>query len=423
MLKHIFIIILLFFYVFGVPFSFFPTNTSKLVLVLLLTLFIVSFFSKADRNLKINKNIYYILIYLVILFFMSIVYTTFHETNDFSIPYVYLIMLFEVFLGSILFYKLFLYKYSFKQLLGLFIWIALIQSIVIILMFVLEPFRDFIMSVSKNDITDLTERYGGFRGFGLASSVTYDLAVFLSINMMFITYLISINKEKRFFYIFSWLTIFIAVLMTGRTGWIGVFLSLVILFYFIKNKNSLKSIGILLGSIFMFIFLIIYILTKYYPNVYDTLILNVIPYAFEMFFNLYEVGSFSTASSDHIAHMYFDVPINTLLFGDGYYKNPYGEGYYMAVDAGYMRQMLFYGLVPSGILYAFYIFGFYKIYNNTKYDKNIWILIVLMCGYFFLAHYKGDFLTGSPMNIKLFFIILIFTVLSINSKKKKSCLN
>ena len=411
-MKHIAVIILFFFFVFGVPFSFLPVNTSKLVVLFLIVYYLLLVFNKKHKGIKIKKEMYYILVYLILLLSLSVFSSVFHATSDFAVSYAYFIMIFEVFLGSFLFYKLFLYKYTFEGILDLFIWIALIQSLIIILMLVLEPFREFIMSISTKDITDLIDRYGGFRGFGLAGSVTYDLAVFLSISMMFITFLISTNRNKRYFYIISWLIIFVAVLMTGRSGWIGVFLSIVILFYFLKNKNSLKSIVSLLLIMFFFVYFIVYILSNYYLEVYDVLVLKIVPYAFEMFFNFYEKGSFSTDSSDHLSGMYFSISEKTFFFGDGYYANPTGEGYYMSTDAGYMRQILFYGIMPSILLYSFYLFGFYKIY---KHYKVAWFLIMLLASYYFLVQYKGAFLTGSPMNIKLFFILLVFSILSKNN--------
>lgn len=417
MIKHLFIIILLFFYVYGVSFSFLPINTSKIVFLYLLILYSFYFFGKKQYKLVVNKDIFYISLFLIILMIFSALSTALHSTGDFSIFYAYFIMFTETLIGAILFYKLYLKAYSFKGILDLFIWISLLQALIIIMMLVFEPFRELINSVTNKDITDLVERYGGFRGFGLAGSVTYDLAVFLSISMMFITYLISQGKDKRFFYILSWIIIFIAVLMTGRSGWIGAILSLGILFYSFVNKNALKSILILVIMIFIFVFLIIIILRNYYPETYEILILHIIPYAFEMFINLYDSGSMSTHSTEILSHMYFPVDIETFLFGDGYYKNPNGYGYYMGTDAGYMRQILFYGIFPSMILYSFYAFGFYILYKNTKVYKKVWVLILMLAGFYFLVQYKGAFMTGSGMNIKLFFILLIYSIMSYHNNR------
>ena len=124
---------------------------------------------------------------------------------DFSLPYAYIVFLFENFIGSYLLYVLLLQKYSFDNILHILIIITLLQALIIISMFVSEPIRNFFFTLSGSN-EELMERYGGFRGFGLAGSVTYDLSVFLSIGMIF-TYLISQNSTNKLFYIISWVFI------------------------------------------------------------------------------------------------------------------------------------------------------------------------------------------------------------------------
>jgi hypothetical protein len=411
-------LILTFLFVFGIPFTFLPINSSKLVFLFLLGLSLLKLTSSYKLNTKIDKTIFTFALMLLFMFMVSLIYTIGHNTMDFSIPYAYFIFFFETLFGTYLLYKLFLKNYSFEEILHILIVVSLIQSLIIIGMFALEPFRDFIFAIAGSK-DDLMERYGGFRGFGLAGSVTYDLAVFLSIGMMFITYLVSQSSKNRFFYLISWVVIFMAVLMTGRTGWIGAFLSLLILFLNLKNKNSIKSIGYLTFSIALTTVFFIYILFKFFPEIYETLLVSVVPYAFEMFINLYETGSMSTGSSDHLQGMYFDVPEQTYFLGDGYWANPNGFGYYMGTDAGYMRHMLFYGILPSLFLYLFYLFAFFKMTYSIKHTFNNLLLFSMLCGYYLLAHYKGDFLTGSAMNIKLFSILLVYLVVSKNRFSQK----
>lgn len=110
-MKHIAVIILFFFFVFGVPFSFLPVNTSKLVVLFLIVYYLLLAFNKKHKGIKIKKEMYYILVYLILLLSLSVFSSVFHATSDFAVSYAYFIMIFEVFLGGFLFYKLFLYKY------------------------------------------------------------------------------------------------------------------------------------------------------------------------------------------------------------------------------------------------------------------------------------------------------------------------
>ena len=71
---------------------------------------------------------------------------------------------------------------------------------------------------------------------------------------------------------------------------------------------------------------------------------------------------------------------------------------------------------------------FTKIINSglidTKIHKKAWILILMLAGFYFLVQYKGAFMTGSGMNIKLFFILLIFSIFNIKkiTNKENKCL-
>lgn len=415
---YYFTILFVFLFVFGIPFSFLPVNSSKLVVLFLMFLMIFKFLSNSNLNFSVNKNILKFAFILLLMSFISFAYSFGHNTMDFSIPYAYLIFLIEAVLGSYFLYTLFLKKYTFEEILHILIVLSLIQSIIIISMFIFEPLRDFIFTITESK-EELMERYGGFRGFGLAGSVTYDLSVFLSIGMMFITFLVSQSAKNRRFYLISWVVILIAVLMTGRTGWIGVLLSILILLFNVTNKNSLKSLGYLIFLGIISVMSILYILFNFYPEIYKTLILSVVPYAFEMFINLSDTGTLSTSSSDHIENMYFDISEGTFFFGDGYWTNPNGFGYYMKTDAGYMRHILFYGFLPSLFLYLFYLSSFIKMIFSKKRTFNHVLLFSMLCGYYFLAHYKGDFLTGSSMNIKLFAILLVYLVVSKNTLSLK----
>ncbi|MFT5759452.1 MAG: hypothetical protein ACI9LM_004218 [Alteromonadaceae bacterium] len=230
---------------------------------------------------------------------------------------------------------------------------------------------------------------------------------------MFIAFLLSTQRVSRFLYISIYLVIFIVAIMTGRTAWIGIVFSCCILVWNFRSKLALKS---MLQGIIVIILANIVILSLsklMFPSIYSTIVDRIIPYAFEMFINLFHKGEMATNSTNILNNMYFPLGEPTLLFGDGYYKAPDQSGaYYMGTDAGYMRQVLFYGLLPSVILYLFYLQGFYFIFKGIKKYKSSGILVIALCLYFFIVQYKGAFLTGSAMNIKLFLTLLVFSILS-----------
>ena len=415
--------LVLFFFVFGISFYNIPLNSSKLTVIFLITYYLVKKIKYKNTSLKINKHILCVSFWVIASILLSLLSNILNGTSDFYIAYSFLLMLIETLLGSYLLYILFLRRYDFYNVLDFFIIIALIQSIIILGMFVSEFFREFIYSISNLNAEQLMQRYGGFRGFGLAGSVTYDLAFFLSIPLIFISYLISQRKKNKTYYILAWIVIVCAVLMTGRTGWIGIAFSLLILLYNIKNWNTFNSIVKLILMIFILINISLMVLESRYPEVYNVLIYSVVPYAFEMFINFYETGSFSAHSMEILEDMYFLPSLKTLIMGDGYFKNPFGFGYYMHVDGGYIRMILFYGVFASLVLYSMYIYIFFTIYSKTKIYKNFNIVVLILCLYYFIVQWKGVIMSNSSMNIKLVFIIFIYIVYSMKELKTKELKN
>jgi hypothetical protein len=405
-IKYAIAISTLFFFVFGIDFNVLPVNSSKIVVVFTFLLFCIKLICNYNL-LKLNKFIFKEILALFSLILISALFTMLHQVSDYAVTYYYVIMLFESLMGSFLIYNLLLKDKKLKVLLDYFIIICLIQSTIIIIMFINPSFRDFVFSITNNNASSIFLRYKGFRGLGLAGSLTYDLAVFLSISLLFIPFQFSIQSRKQFFYTIAYIVTIIAVIMTGRTGMIGILFSIFLLIYLFWFRISIFSIFKIFVYIFL-LFLLVYPLLKTKPDIEATFSNSVIPFAFEMFINYQENGSASTHSTDNLNAMYFAVPFKTFLFGDGYWKDENGIGYYKNTDAGYMRHILYYGLFPSLILYAFYLTGFFTMFKKSAYFKHLRIIIVLLCIYFFLAHFKGDFLTGSSMNIKLYFILLIY---------------
>ena len=412
-------ILILFCFVFGIPFYNIPLNSSKLTVIFLIICYLVKKIRCKDISFKFNKDTLFLSFWIIVSIVLSLLSNILNGTNDFYIAYSFLLMLIETLLGSYLLYILFLKRYDFYNILNFFIIVALLQSAIILGMFVSEFFREFIYSIANLNAEQLMQRYGGFRGFGLAGSVTYDLAFFISIPLMFISYLLSQSKKNKAYYISAWVFMVFAILMTGRTGWIGIAFSLLILFYNFKSRNTFNSIVKFISILFILISISLMVLENYYPEVYDVLFDSVVPYAFEMFINFYETGSFSAHSMEILEDMYFLPPLKTLIIGDGYFKDPFGYGYYMHVDAGYLRMVLFYGVFASLVLYSMYIYIFLKIHFKTKIYKNFNIVVLMLCLYYFIVQWKGVIMSNSGMNIKLVFIIFIYVVYSMKELKAK----
>lgn len=396
-----------FLFVFGAPITNVPLNTSKIALLVSLIVFFLMVITNCLRgNFKLApRPLYFSLFLSSLLVCYSALLATVKQTHDFSLTYNLFILVFENILGSYVFYRVFMKGKTSSQFLDIFVWIGLIQSIVIIVMFVDPAIREFVFYWFANEqIVEMSERYGGIRGFGIAGSVTYDFSVLLSVIMIFTSYQLCNSSQSQRFYIFAWVLGFLSIMMTGRTGFLGIFISLLLIFYFLRKKQSLLGVNqlvvisiVAISACFIFL-----------QDIWIQVVEVIIPYAFEMFFSAFEGKGLSTNSTDLLYKMYFPIEESTLFFGDAMWRGNSG-GYYMHTDAGYMRHVLFYGVIGSAILYFLYIYAFVCSFNLC--DKRWRFFILAITGYFFVVHAKGDFLVGSSMNIKIFFLLFSFLIL------------
>jgi hypothetical protein len=211
------------------------------------------------------------------------------------------------------------------------------------------------------------------------------------------------------------------MLFSGRTGWLGVAIASSLYLY-------LNNLYLYLLTIRGFIFKIIPISVlfaatySYFlgPETIRVITERLIPFAFEIFINLFERGELTASSLEATQEMYFPVSESTFWFGDGRWSSLPGKsyGYYMHTDAGYMRQMLFYGVVMSVLFYSVYLvmLAHDYLYHAKAEVKGLNLVLGVLVAYFFVVHWKGAFLDGSNMNTKIVFVIHSIIVLAMKSQ-------
>jgi hypothetical protein len=263
-------------------------------------------------------------------------------------------------------------------------------------------------------------RYGGIRGLGFTSTTTYGLSVLFSMGAILLVF---VSKYRRFikqdwFFLLSFNCVLVGIMFSGRTGWFGIGLAVLMYFYLngfndylstIKTKFSRLAISLSVLVLFVIFFV--------NPSIIKTINNFLLPFAFELFINFFSQGDLTASSFEYTQKMYYQVSPSTFFLGDARWDALPGKlyQYYGQTDAGYMRHMLFYGAIGSLILYTMYIFLFKYMYRIGKkvFGKPYAVLSVVLCIYFFVAHWKGDFLNGSNMNIKFLFLLLNYTIVSV----------
>lgn len=352
------------------------------------------------------------------------------RTYDFSLFYSELLFVIEHLLGA--FTMVFLLakigKRDHDSIMLMLVNIITVQAIIMLLSVVYPDMKNLVFSILKEDTRMLiNERYGGFRGVGLAASTTYDLAVLQSIGLMIIPLLLKVQMKGLFF--FKYVVILLSVLISGRTGFIGIIFSFIlILLSCIGRKLTILSKTVIIrlwkSCMYGFCILSIIVLLCYKfisPDLKFMIDEYIIPYAFEMFISYEETGTMETHSSNYLVEWYSNIPHTDVVFGDGRYVDPFDEQfYYMGMDAGFLRHYFYFGLIGTFFLMLIYGKIFSRLLSFSRRNLLLFAFYVFLIIYFILAHVKGDFLLGSNMNVKFLLLLYCSYYLSTYLNEKNS---
>ena len=102
---------------------------------------------------------------------------------------------------------------------------------------------------------------------------------------------------------------------------------------------------------------------------------DLVKWAFELFINFRDNGSFESDSTNQLAEMYiFPDTFKTWMVGDGRSLSKYG-GFYMGTDVGYFRSIYYWGIIGT-VIYLVIQYKLCKLFvrNNDSRITNTYIL-------------------------------------------------
>ncbi len=236
--------------------------------------------------------------------------------------------------------------------------------------------------ISHEELTQVglyVTRWGisGFSGYAFTIICTFAL----------ILQIMKINETKinlKEFFIL--LVLFSGNVLYGRIGIVASVFSLIA--WILYSTVISGKIRVFIYFVFMLMFvmsiLIYWYLTS--PELASTLSWAITP-----FINFITTGEMNNYSANHLMYdMYFMPSSLTFLFGDGRYM---ADGsYYMHTDAGFMRLMLYSGVISQMFLYGGILFLLYAVYKNySQVNKKMAFLIaMLFWGVFLVFEFKGE---------------------------------
>lgn len=234
----------------------------------------------------------------------------------------------------------------------------IIYLVLSLLMFINPSINSSLVSLLKLNIgaeEEAYEKIQGLRLLGFGSSF-FTSGIINGFVLILLSIYINIYKHTnimRMLLYLLFILIFIIGMMMARTCLIGAGLAfLIMLRYWTKSVTKFFKTIIIILSI---IFTIISIMTKMSQSIAEE-VETLTQFAFEIFINYNENGSFSSASSDRLLEMYETIPDNlkTWIIGDAQWTGNDGL-YYMNTDVGYFRNIFYFGILGLLSLIWYYL--------------------------------------------------------------------
>ncbi|HHR5883320.1 TPA: hypothetical protein ACS7XF_003311 [Providencia alcalifaciens] len=421
-LKHILYSILLFLFIFSFP-IFSIINSSHIAGIFaafsLLVIKNGNYYLKLIIRKKITVCIF--LFYIAMLFY-STLNTTLLEKYDYTMQKTIINNIFS-YIVCILFISLYFSIFNKDSYIEKDLSIALILQSVIILSMLLSPdIRLLIQDLIRTD--DEMKRmaaYDGVRGLGLSGSIAFGLAITMGLlSYVFIYWISAFSKLSSIAKSLFFLLILIASLSAGRTSILAFIIGGIYLLINFKTIFLLRKTSKYL-CIFLSMTSIIVVLLMGDTSLNNTLT-RYSDYAFQPIINYFEHGSFSVSSTERLKEMYFlPEKESTIIVGDGRYSDSNGA-YYMNTDSGYLRFMLYFGILGSIIPYlAFLIFCLYSAKKSQKVSPKLKYFFFLIIFMSFIFHYKAEVIFYNVAYMKIIYLLGFSYIIkeSLQEKQRK----
>lgn len=398
-LTKLFLVLVFFFCIFNLKFSFLPFHTQRLVVVFGFFHIFISIILSSKRYPIISIfNIIPIVWFIFFFVYCSVCYVV-QQSSDNSMYVASSLMLFQVGLSVI--YLTFLcrkFQISNDRLLEILSTVFFIQACAVIAFFLSGAFRGFVSNTLPlvSDAEEWTFRSRGLtHGGGALLGLLQGVGALCSFHVFYF----STKLIKRLKYSLVYVIISISIVLSGRTGFL-IFPLIMIVFIvsslFYKNyrfKLFTNFIAIFSYScLYISFFLLFYKAFFAWENKYGTDgLFNTLQWAFGEFIdfggNKYsDRENWVTLKVLFRSHVYFPNSFYGWIFGESnswILMNPYG-------DMGYIRILYTNGLLGSFILYGGYFLLFALGFCMA--DKKLRMIFLILFLYFFIAEIKEPFM-------------------------------
>lgn len=419
-------ILLLFMYIFSFKiFSNLEVLSSSIIAGFVLSMYFI--FNKTYRFnvIKIlkKKKILLLFMFLVIIILYCLFISTVQMTYEYSIIRTFINQFIHLVIGVFI-YSLYVSQNKEQSVLKHILYIFIIQSLIQFLSF-LSPQINELLNIFRSESALIRGQlhYGRIRGLAISGQAFFGLGVgYGLVYIYYFAYWEHIFKDNIVLKFMILVLLLFGGASAARSSFVGLFLGLIYFLYkrLIKTHFKLNSrIKIdfkkYIITLSMIIVLILLFNLLYNITMIKQQFEKMNRFSFQIVYNKQSTGKFTTTSTENLfKNMYFPIEEGkTLLVGDGKYNNADGS-YYKGTDAGYMRNILYFGILGF-ILLFFYQIKFFTWDKRKDLFLNITILI-----YILIMHIKGDVLGFSIIMQSILFLIYLSNIFEKNIIEKQT---
>lgn len=352
--------ILTFFYIFG--FSFYKgqgLDSSILVAIYLFFCLLIRR-SYSNRVIFFLKSVYFrniVFVYLIINIYAMIVLMI-NASKDFSFLWTFFHMFILICIGILLYYYFVSYRCE-RQILNYIIIAFTVQSLIEWLAFLFPEIKAIVNYTKSAETIAQGQSYAGVRANALSGSDFFGLsAAYAIVFLLYWSQNNTLSRNSQVIKVMLYVILLSGTFFAGRTGYVGLVIAILYLFFLRvvrkRRRIALSWLDFLLGIIGgVIVFMGIMFFSKLYDN--NENIYNLFNFTFQSIVNKRNDGSFNISSLDSLKNMYFEINPMTFLIGDGQYTTESGR-YYMNTDVGYLRVILFMGIIGFFLLFLMQVF-------------------------------------------------------------------
>jgi len=385
----IFCLLLLFFYLYPVYFKFFPLPTDRILQAFGLGLIGLKLFF--FQKFSINRKLFIILCtsaFMAFLSFLSIQQAKYADS--------YLIKwFFNIVLNCLSAYFIIWYidskvvRVTIGRLLDFVIYVGLIQACISFYFFFNPSQYSLFTSLLKADVVEgVTNRLGllQIRLMGIGNTffgavITYSVDLLILSTLPYITG--SRIYKNKWMYWSSITIIAIAGILSGRTFFITIFITIILVIY--NERRRLIELTRSSAKVIFIISILGMFLVIPFQSLLDINRLErVWDFAFELFINYSDSGSLDTNSSQKMADMIrLPSKLSTWLVGDGMILEMDGS-YYKHIDLGFIRLLYYFGIfgifafLVAQIIYFKILSSFFRKKEAKMFCLFLFFLVVML---------------------------------------------